>query len=479
MYNNINNNMMNGTLGADTSRGSSGAYVDHPYRDYASLSLAEANLLLGGPPGQQNSLAWGASQQQGFAVKLYHMLSEAEATGKTHIVSWQPHGRCFLVHDRKAFVEQVLPSYFLQSTFASFQRQLNLYGFKRISSSQDKGGYYNELFLKGKPELACFIKRIKRKGTGPRKPDSPDNEPNFYAMPTVLATRRPTQGGMMNAGIDCFGHFQESKPAAVQVLSLKNLLPGTMLAVCAAGSHNPASPYATPSAPHRILQFQQQPWPIQAPVAVAAAVGEEIQKALTVSKQVEEANKTELQATYSNIFYMNQPEFAPPRSVPSRSDITPNYQRSSSTPNQDNLGTATGGGMVPRQGSTSHGSRATNNAAVLPNSQPSSRFSTEDRMANNGSYGTTVPAGSAAGNNSGFVGGQPMPPMPLIPSPEALSHNTSILADTEEYRHGPSSSMDPNRGDFAPLPLDSNEQTTAADWKNAFGEEEDFWCRLA
>jgi hypothetical protein len=31
-------------------------------------------------------------------------------------------------------------------------------------------GYYHELFLRGKPDLACFIQRIKRKGMGPRRP---------------------------------------------------------------------------------------------------------------------------------------------------------------------------------------------------------------------------------------------------------------------------------------------------------------------
>jgi hypothetical protein len=36
------------------------------------------------------------------------MLGDLEADGLSHIVSWQPHGRCFVVHKQKEFVEQIL-----------------------------------------------------------------------------------------------------------------------------------------------------------------------------------------------------------------------------------------------------------------------------------------------------------------------------------------------------------------------------------
>jgi HSF-type DNA-binding len=46
---------------------------------------------------------------QNFPVKLHYILSELERDGLSHIVSWQPHGRCFVVRDQKEFVERVLP----------------------------------------------------------------------------------------------------------------------------------------------------------------------------------------------------------------------------------------------------------------------------------------------------------------------------------------------------------------------------------
>jgi hypothetical protein len=49
------------------------------------------------------------SGEESFPYKLHYMLTELETDGMDDIVSWQPHGRCFLVHKQKEFVEQVLP----------------------------------------------------------------------------------------------------------------------------------------------------------------------------------------------------------------------------------------------------------------------------------------------------------------------------------------------------------------------------------
>lgn len=44
-----------------------------------------------------------------FPERLYTMLGEADQGDFEHIVSWQPHGRCFIVHKPKLFVEEVMP----------------------------------------------------------------------------------------------------------------------------------------------------------------------------------------------------------------------------------------------------------------------------------------------------------------------------------------------------------------------------------
>jgi hypothetical protein len=118
-------------------------------------------------------------KDQNFPVRLHYMLSEMEKDGLQHIVSWQPHGRCFVVHDQEEFVKSVLPMWFRQTKFPSFQRQLNIYGFTRIAAGPDKGAYYHELFLRGKQFLAQRIDRVKG---GHRKQHGSKSEPNFYRI---------------------------------------------------------------------------------------------------------------------------------------------------------------------------------------------------------------------------------------------------------------------------------------------------------
>ena len=116
-----------------------------------------------------------------FPLKLHQMLDSVKRNGCEDIVSWQPHGRCFVIHKPRELVE-LLPRYFKLSKLASFQRQLNLYGFQRLTRGPDRGGYYHELFLRGKPDLAHTIQRTKVKGTCVRARSNPQQEPNFWTM---------------------------------------------------------------------------------------------------------------------------------------------------------------------------------------------------------------------------------------------------------------------------------------------------------
>ncbi len=120
-----------------------------------------------------------------FPEKLHQMLQYAEKNDLTEIVSFFTHGRAFAIHKPVQFVADIMPKFFKQSRFTSFQRQVNLYGFQRLSQGPDSGGYYHELFLKGRPGLCINMKRTKVKGSTKSKSE-PDNEPNFYQMPPIL-----------------------------------------------------------------------------------------------------------------------------------------------------------------------------------------------------------------------------------------------------------------------------------------------------
>eukprot|EP00978_Attheya_sp_CCMP212_P003756 scaffold7967_cov58-Attheya_sp.AAC.1 len=152
-----------------------GTVIQHNYHDFANAVPTEAD--------EQRKARGGVTTP--FPIRLHMMLDKIEEDGFAHVVSWQPHGRCFIVHKQTQFLEHVMPTYFNQSKFASFQRQLNLYGFSRLTFGEDRGGYYHELFLRGKSFLCHLIQRKKVKGTGVRPASNPESEPNLYKMPSV------------------------------------------------------------------------------------------------------------------------------------------------------------------------------------------------------------------------------------------------------------------------------------------------------
>jgi hypothetical protein len=75
-----------------------------------------------------------------FPEKLHRMLEDAERGGLSEIVSFFSHGRAFAIHKPRRFVKEIMPKFFRQTRLTSFQRQLNLYGFRRISQGPDNGG---------------------------------------------------------------------------------------------------------------------------------------------------------------------------------------------------------------------------------------------------------------------------------------------------------------------------------------------------
>jgi hypothetical protein len=98
-----------------------------------------------------------------FPWKLHEMLDDAEKDeGFQSIISWLPdHENAFRVHNAAAFVDLVIPKYFNQTKYKSFQRQVNIWGFCRIPRGRDKGGYVHPCFIRGKPSLCRQMVRQK------------------------------------------------------------------------------------------------------------------------------------------------------------------------------------------------------------------------------------------------------------------------------------------------------------------------------
>jgi hypothetical protein len=70
-----------------------------------------------------------------------------------------------VLHDHPASMSTCLllldccavPKYFKHTQYKSFQRQLNLWGFKRITSGHEKNAVHHEHFRRGCPELCNHI----------------------------------------------------------------------------------------------------------------------------------------------------------------------------------------------------------------------------------------------------------------------------------------------------------------------------------
>jgi len=118
-----------------------------------------------------------------FPWKVHDMLEKSDIDGIDHIVCWVTHGRAFMVNLPQEFVDQVMPMWFSQTKFASFQRQLNLYGFRRLTTGRDKGAYFHPHFLRSERTRIQRMSRQKIKGTKVRRAVVPGMEPSFWQMP--------------------------------------------------------------------------------------------------------------------------------------------------------------------------------------------------------------------------------------------------------------------------------------------------------
>jgi len=99
-----------------------------------------------------------------FLAKLWALVNDPSCDD---LISWDPSGASFHVYDQSRFAREILPRYFKHNNFASFIRQLNMYGFRKMSTIEH-GSLKNERddiefahphFIKGQESLLESIKR--------------------------------------------------------------------------------------------------------------------------------------------------------------------------------------------------------------------------------------------------------------------------------------------------------------------------------
>lgn len=132
------------------------------------------------------------------------MLEKAAEDGKGHIVGWFPCGKAFKIHKKKDFSELLLPQYFKQTKYRSFQRQLYIYGFEKIrdKTTEYDGAYFHALFVRGESRLCLKMSRQKIKGTGLSNAErkSQANAKSKSSSPTqksYMGSEQPIDGEIM------------------------------------------------------------------------------------------------------------------------------------------------------------------------------------------------------------------------------------------------------------------------------------------
>jgi heat shock transcription factor 1 len=149
-----------------------------------------------------------------FLAKLWALVND---TSCDDLIAWDPAGGSFHVYDQARFAREILPRYFKHNNFASFIRQLNMYGFRKISTiehgslknERDDIEFAHPSFIRGHDTLLELIKR--------RAPDNQQKVINQSNKPeTLTSTTSPSSS---SSTVLVSNNYTDTKPARPVELS--------------------------------------------------------------------------------------------------------------------------------------------------------------------------------------------------------------------------------------------------------------------
>ena len=110
-----------------------------------------------------------------YFYKIFRLYTSRflDQSDKTHLIRWSDDGESVTILDEDEFARSMIPELFKHNNYASFVRQLNMYGFHKkvgladnsMKSNERKAKapseYHNPYFKRGKPDLLWLIKKPK------------------------------------------------------------------------------------------------------------------------------------------------------------------------------------------------------------------------------------------------------------------------------------------------------------------------------
>ncbi|KAL9082165.1 MAG: hypothetical protein Q9159_006650 [Coniocarpon cinnabarinum] len=136
-----------------------------------------------------------------FIQKLSSFLDN---NSNDELIRWSPTGDSFIVLDEEQFANKLIPELFKHNNYASFVRQLNMYGFHKkvgltdnsMRASERKAKspseYENAYFKRGRPELLWLIAKPRSGKKKRGHDDASDDEelPDEQQEPTLSANKK-------------------------------------------------------------------------------------------------------------------------------------------------------------------------------------------------------------------------------------------------------------------------------------------------
>ena len=103
------------------------------YHDYSRVTTQQLS----------SEIAYNKKRKPNFPRKLHEILSNPDEHGD--VIAWLPHGRAWEILNNKRLESDLLPNFFSHNSRASFLRQVNNWGFKRVARGRDENAYYHEV----------------------------------------------------------------------------------------------------------------------------------------------------------------------------------------------------------------------------------------------------------------------------------------------------------------------------------------------